>query len=411
MLRRTIDLFAVLAFLALCGGLLGDRASAASIEAKDANEPIVAECKADLAQRLKVKAGDVLVIDMRATIWPDAALGMAEMGKTYAQVETPGWKIILEAKHSQYLYTASAKAFKYGGPVPIWSSSLLYLTLVPDEPNLNGDLYQSSLLGTNNLRVATGVSAYYPQMDGVVLFTRRTSRSSHDLLVVNAIKPEEPTTLYSAFAFGAAALRTVDHTWAAYVRPRVGGAWGIVVACIGLDEAQPQTLPLPEGFQPGRIAWAGDKLMILSYKGEMMVCFAITPNADKPAWTAVAANTFPGLKSYSLGKSVMLDVTEVTQDGKPRVEVADVWFTGDRNVLATIPGLTLRGHDLLLLRTYDHQVGRYFFIWGEQDGKPAAYTADIATGEVIPSLIGTGYDIKPFAYPPASAPYRIVMAD
>jgi len=364
--------------------------------------PIVAACKADLAKRLAIKVDAIQQLEKQAVTWPDASLGMPEIDMMYAQVETPGWKIVLEARNSQYLYTASAKTFKYGGPVPIWSASLLYLQPAPDEPNLNGDLYQCSLLGTNNLRLATGVTDYYPQADGFVLFTRRTSRSSHELLLVNAKNPEETTTLHAAFAFGEAALCAATGEWAAYVRPRVGAGWIILVS--GPDDDEPRTLPLPDGVAPGQIAWSGDTLMILGKRGDNQVCYAF---ADTLEWKEAPVHTFPGVKSYMLNKSESLEVTEVVKDGKASVEIARVWFTGDRNVIATIDGLSLRGHELLVLRGYDHQPMRYLFIRGDA----ASYTVDIATGEVIPGLHDAGHDIKPFTWAPASPPYKIVMGD
>ncbi|MHB0936009.1 MAG: hypothetical protein ACYDCO_04325 [Armatimonadota bacterium] len=388
----------------------GNAIAAPSI-VEHANEPIVATCKTDLAQRLRVKVDEVQVIEMQATTWPDASLGIPEMDKLYAQVQTPGWKIILEAQQTQYLYTANAHAYKYGGPVPLWSFSMLYLLPTPNEPNLNGDLYQCSLMGTNHLRVASGVTAYYPQADGVVLFTRRTSRSSHELLMVNAKYGYETTRLYSAFAFGAAAMQTAQETWAAYVRPRVGATWQIVIARIGLDGAHPQTLPLPAGVQPGGIAWSGDHLVILVNNGKANTCYQISPNADTPEWTVAAEYTFPGVRDYMLNKSETLQVDEVKKDGKPAIEVARVWFTGDRNSIVTITNTELLGYDALTLRNYDHNISRYLFVWGKTNGQSAAYTVDIATGQVTPGYSGMGQDIKPFAYAPHSAPYRIVMRE
>ena len=88
---------------------------------------IVDKCKADLARRCQVKAQQVQVLDTRAVTWPNSALGIPEPGKMYLQALTPGWKLVLEARREQYLYTASAKAWKYGGPVALWSAAHLML--------------------------------------------------------------------------------------------------------------------------------------------------------------------------------------------------------------------------------------------------------------------------------------------
>ncbi|HEY3377088.1 MAG TPA: hypothetical protein VGL77_06280 [Armatimonadota bacterium] len=377
--------------------------------APTAEPSIVAKCKFDLLKRRNVTLKDITTVENTPTVWPDASLGMPEFGKVYAQVETPGFKIILEAKNAQYLYTASAKAFKYGGPVAIWSYSMLVLLPVANDPDLNGDLYQFSLLGTNSLRIASGVSAYYPQDGGFVIYTSRTSRSGFDLMLVNAKAAEKTTRLDGAFDFGAAALNKAQDRWAAFVRPTLGAVWNIATNRIGA-QAKPQRLPLPEGVQAGRIAWADDKLLILVKKGEGSLCYEATPDGEQTQWTAVPSYRFPA-QSYRLNKSETLEIHEVKENGTPDVEVARVWFTGDRKVIATISGLTLRGYASLTLREYDSEPGQYLFIWGEQHGQPATFTVDIDTGEILPGLHGVGQETKPFSYPPKSPPYRIVMAD
>lgn len=383
--------FRLAGLLLLCLGLAWSAAFAA---AKTPDASLVAKCKADLAKRLHVSARAISVAETLATTWPDAALGLPEMDAVYAQALTPGWKIVLETRSTRYLYTTSQRAFRYGGPVGTWAHSLLFLQPILNEPNMNGDLYQCSLVGTNCVRLCAGVTAYYPQEQGTVIVKRRTSRSSHELLYVKAAKAAKPTILLAAFDFGAAAFNGAQDTWAGFVRPRLGGNWHVVVARIGQTLAQAQTLPLPDGVQPGRIAWSADQVFILTSDGK--ASYAIMPGAATPTWKSVGVHLFPGRTSYMLNKSESLEITQVTKDGKPSIEVARVWFTGDRKVVATIPGVTLRDDDLLGLR--------YAFIAGERAGKPVAYTVDLATGEVLTSFRGAGHDIQPFAYPPVSHP-------
>lgn len=363
--------------------------------ARAAPPPIVAKCKADLAKRLKVPAKTINVSDTQPATWPDTALGMPGIGKMYAQVLTPGFRVILQAKGSQYLYTASAKAFKYGGPVSIWSCSMLYIKEVPDEPDLNGDLYQCSLMGTNSVLLVPKVTDYYPQGKGVVIVKRRTSRSSHELLYVKAGDAANVKTLYSAFDFGDAAMNSVQDKWAGFVRPSVGAAWNVVVAGIGQNTNNAQTLPLPDGFKPDRIAWSGEMLFILGKKEEQPVCFETSLKAGESEWKEVGSYIFPGLTEFMLNKSETLEIDQVTENGKPGVEVALVWFTGDRNVVAKISDITLSGYDL---------VGGYAFIWGEKGSKSAAYAVNIRTSEIISGFIGAGRNIKPFSYPPQRNP-------
>ena len=173
-------LFALLTLLTIGGGWYASRASAAVTGNQETDAAvIIAKCTSDLAQRFKLQTTDITLVETRPTTWPDAALGMPAEGKLYAQVETPGWKIILEARNVRYLYTTSTTAYRYGGPVDAWAYSTLYLMPVADEPNLNGDLYQCSLLGTNSVRIASGVTAYYRE-NGNILFTRRISRSGEE---------------------------------------------------------------------------------------------------------------------------------------------------------------------------------------------------------------------------------------
>lgn len=70
--------------------------TAVAADAKPADPPIAAKCKADLAERLELKAQDVKLVEVTPVNWPDASLGMPEIDKAYAQVLTPGYRIILE---------------------------------------------------------------------------------------------------------------------------------------------------------------------------------------------------------------------------------------------------------------------------------------------------------------------------
>ncbi len=381
--------------LVLGGGVLGvSTAKAAS--GKGDNPAILAKCRADLAQRLKLRAQDIKVVETRAVTWHDAALGMPRIDKMYAQVLTPGWRIVFDARSTRYLYTASAKTFSYGGPVDLWSFSMLYLQPVRDDPDMNGDLYQCSLLGTNSVRLASGMSEYYPQERGVVIFSRRTSRSSFDLLYVKTTDAKKIITLSSAFDFGAAAMNEAQDKWAAFSRPMVGTAWNVVVAPLAKGDAKEQTLPLPDGTRPDRIAWSGDQIIILVKKGEKTAAYTISPASATPEWKAAAVENYPWFSRFMLNKSESLEITQVKENGKPGVEVARVWFTGDRKVKATISGVTLRNYDFLGMR--------FAYIRGERGNVPVVYTVDIETGEVIPAYGEADRDIKPFEYPPTSKP-------
>lgn len=55
-----------------------------------------------LAEELDLSPDLVGVAKIEAVNWSDASLGCAEPGKSYAQVVTPGYRILLEAEGEQY---------------------------------------------------------------------------------------------------------------------------------------------------------------------------------------------------------------------------------------------------------------------------------------------------------------------
>ncbi|MHB0998593.1 MAG: hypothetical protein ACYC27_05045 [Armatimonadota bacterium] len=394
-LSKVIRTFILMTTIAVIGcGTVG--AGAAVPAAKPANSSIIDKCKANLAKRLKIDAKIIKVTEKKSVVWPDSSLGMPENGKMYAQMMTPGLRVTLQAGNTAYIYTTSDKSFKYGGPVYSWACSMLYTKSVQNDANLNNDLYQCSLLGTNSVRLLQGVSEYYPQANGVVLAARRTSRSGYDLLYVKADNPGKERILYSAFYVGDAAINNDQTEWAAFIRPSVGSTWMIAIDRIAEDTADAQTISLPDGVMPDRITWTEKGIMVLVKKDDKALAYSISPKDASPEWKEAAAWTFPGTTDYMLNKSESLEISPITVNGKPAVEVAKVWFTGDRNVVAKIENLTLKEHDFL--------ISRFAFILGERDSKSAVFTVDIATGEIIPGPKSIGQDIKPFQYPVRNNP-------
>ena len=64
-----------------------------SNEARD----VIQLTKDDLARRLKVPVSDISVVSVEAVDWPDTSLGCPQPGMAYAQVITPGFRVVLEA--------------------------------------------------------------------------------------------------------------------------------------------------------------------------------------------------------------------------------------------------------------------------------------------------------------------------
>lgn len=58
----------------------------------------------DLAERLGLPINEIAIVSTEAVEWPDASLGCPKPGMMYAQVITPGYRIILEAGGKRYEY-------------------------------------------------------------------------------------------------------------------------------------------------------------------------------------------------------------------------------------------------------------------------------------------------------------------
>ncbi len=67
-------------------------------------ERIVAAVRADAARRSGQDPSRVRLASLEAVDWPDTSLGCPESGKFYAQVITPGYKIVVRAGETDYEY-------------------------------------------------------------------------------------------------------------------------------------------------------------------------------------------------------------------------------------------------------------------------------------------------------------------
>jgi hypothetical protein len=70
---------------------------------------LVAQARADLAQRLGLSAESFQLTSAEAVEWPDTSLGCPKPGFMYAQVITPGYLIVLEADGQKYEYHADSR--------------------------------------------------------------------------------------------------------------------------------------------------------------------------------------------------------------------------------------------------------------------------------------------------------------
>jgi hypothetical protein len=64
----------------------------------------IEKAKGDLAQRLSISVTEIDLVEAKDVIWPDASLGCPQSGMIYAQMETEGFIIQLEAQGQTYEY-------------------------------------------------------------------------------------------------------------------------------------------------------------------------------------------------------------------------------------------------------------------------------------------------------------------
>ncbi|WP_322802571.1 hypothetical protein [Thermoflexus sp.] len=66
----------------------------------------IEQARKDLAARIGVQEEEIRVVEAQAVTWPDSSLGCPERGRMYAQVLTPGYRIVLEIGGTRYAYHA-----------------------------------------------------------------------------------------------------------------------------------------------------------------------------------------------------------------------------------------------------------------------------------------------------------------
>jgi hypothetical protein len=113
-------------FLSACGGDEPGRTATASApqgarvalppgtEGRDLEEIL----RRDLAARLGIPLGDVIIQGRCDVTWPDGSIGVAEAGAVYTQALVPGWLAILEAKGKAYRYHGTSGGYIAAGFVP-----------------------------------------------------------------------------------------------------------------------------------------------------------------------------------------------------------------------------------------------------------------------------------------------------
>ncbi len=135
LLRAAAALAVLLVVLSACGGsegqalppgapaARGERQSPASpttmpaaatptaVPVAPTAEPAAVQAvRRELAGRLAVAASRLKAVSVEPVAWPDASLGCPQEGFAYAQVVTPGYRVVMEHNGQRYTYHTNATA-------------------------------------------------------------------------------------------------------------------------------------------------------------------------------------------------------------------------------------------------------------------------------------------------------------
>ncbi len=78
--------------------------AATEVEPLAGAEQVIRLAQEDLAQRLSLAPEAIRLVSVEAVEWPDTSLGCPQPGMMYAQVITPGFRMMLEAEGERYTY-------------------------------------------------------------------------------------------------------------------------------------------------------------------------------------------------------------------------------------------------------------------------------------------------------------------
>ncbi|MBE0431788.1 MAG: hypothetical protein IBX67_08190 [Dehalococcoidia bacterium] len=92
-LRRGLVMMGIMGLFLLGHVLLSGPLSGAPIP--DGATPAVEQAKEDLAARKGIDKEQITVVSVKAVNWPDSSLGCPQPDMFYAQVITPGYRIVL----------------------------------------------------------------------------------------------------------------------------------------------------------------------------------------------------------------------------------------------------------------------------------------------------------------------------
>lgn len=97
-------------------------------------ESMVAQTRRDAARRLDVDAGQVRLVSLLDVAWPDASVGCPQPDTDYADVETPGWRIVFRTDDQTLVYHTSIRHYVLCSPDEAILPGLLRAALADAQP-------------------------------------------------------------------------------------------------------------------------------------------------------------------------------------------------------------------------------------------------------------------------------------
>ena len=72
---------------------------------------VIEQAKQDLGQRLAISINQIILVEATEAEWSDSSLDCPQPGMQYLQVITPGYRILLEVRGTQYEYHSNKDAY------------------------------------------------------------------------------------------------------------------------------------------------------------------------------------------------------------------------------------------------------------------------------------------------------------
>ena len=113
-MKRLMILFLISIYLTGCIGQPNNISITDNNPVIPEYSPVVDMARKDLSEKIKIPVENIQLVRQEAVDWPDTSLGYPEEGMVYAQVITPGFRIILKAGDKLYEYHSDYK--RVAGP-------------------------------------------------------------------------------------------------------------------------------------------------------------------------------------------------------------------------------------------------------------------------------------------------------